>query len=145
MEELRKHSHRLPRLWDAFKAEIGGADFSRFDPAIAALHAYEYLRYPDDALKNGMASTISSHRDLAGNTGLPLPPGLPPEISANIARRRASLPKVPTYELCLQDVDEMVEAIFAAAKVNPRSFSSQANLKAQQVLVDGNLASGLLK
>jgi hypothetical protein len=145
LDDLRKYSHKLPQLWEVFKAAIGDAALGRFDPAIAALHAFEDLRYPDDALKNGMASTISSHRFLAGNAGLPLPPGLPPEISADIARRRASLPKVRAYELCLQDVDELVEAIFAAAKTNPRLLSDGKNPRAVEVLVEGNLAAGLLK
>jgi hypothetical protein len=45
----------------------------------------------------------------------------------------------------LQDVDELVEAIFKAAKVDPRSYFRGKNLKALEVLVEGNMAAGLLK
>jgi len=45
----------------------------------------------------------------------------------------------------LQDIDELVEAIFAAAKINPRFFFNRMNPKALEVLVEGNLAAGLLK
>src|SRR5260370_6131973 len=118
LDDLRKHSHKLLKIWEVFKTAIGDAALGRFDPAIAALHAYEDLRYPDDALKNGMASTISSHRlpNLAGNAGLPLPPGLPPEISADRFEptsfacrmstnwsRRSSPQQKPTRFCCLME------------------------------------------
>jgi hypothetical protein len=45
----------------------------------------------------------------------------------------------------LQDVDELVEAIFAAAKADPRFFFNVMNPKAKEFLVEGNLAAGLLK
>jgi len=134
LPELRQHLHALPPLWETFKAEIGDANLSRFDAAVAALHTYEDLRYPDKALKDGMGSMISSHRLQ-----------LPPEMAAELNRRRAGLPSVPEYELCLRDIDELVEAIFAVAKVNPRFFFNRMNLKARDTLVENNLAAGLLK
>ena len=134
LSELRQLSHDLPRIWEAFKAETADASLSRFDPAVGVLHDYEDLRYPDDALKNGMGSMISTHRSQ-----------LPPEMAAEMGRRRAALPAVREYELCLQDIDELVEAIFTAAKVNPRFFFDRMNPKAREVLVEGNKAAGLLK
>jgi hypothetical protein len=134
LRELRQHLHALPQLWEAFKAESGDASLTKFDPAVTALHAYEDLRYPDKVLKKGMGSMISSHRSQ-----------LPPEMAAEMERRRASLPSVPEYALCLQDIDELVEAIFAAAKTNPRFFFNGKNPKAVDALVDGNKATGLLK
>jgi hypothetical protein len=103
-------------------------------PVRSCLHDYEDLRYPDDALKNSMGSMISTHRSQ-----------LPPEMAAEMGRRRAALPAVREYELCLQDIDELVEAIFTAAKVNPRFFFDRMNPKAREVLVEGNKAAGLLK
>jgi hypothetical protein len=134
LDQLRKLSHNLPPIWEVFKAEIADASLSRFDPAVEVLHAYEDLRYPDDALKNGMGSMITTHRS-----------PLPPEMAAEMGRRRPPLPAVREYELCLQDIDELVEAIFKAAKVNPRFFFNRMNPKAREVLVEGNLAAGLLK
>jgi hypothetical protein len=135
LSRLRKYSHEIEPLWEAFKSEIGDASLGRFDPTVAALHTYEDLRYPDKALKDGMGSAISSHRSLK----------IPPEMAAEMDRLRAGLPSVQEYELCLQDVDELVEAIFVAAKRNPRFFFNGMNLKAKEVLVEGNLAAGLLK
>jgi hypothetical protein len=66
-------------------------------------------------------------------------------MAAEMGRRRAALPAVREYELCLQDIDELVEAIFTAAKVNPRFFFDRMNPKAREVLVEGNKAAGLLK
>jgi hypothetical protein len=125
---------KLPLLWEAFKLETGDGSLSQFDAAVAALHTYEDLRYPDKALKDGMGSMISSHRLQ-----------LPPDIAAELDRRRAGLPSVKQYELCLQDIDELIEATFAAAKVNPRFFFNRMNRKALEVLVEGNLAADLLK
>jgi hypothetical protein len=133
--ELKKYFHKLPMIWDTFKAEIGDANLCRFDAAVAEVHTYEDLRYPDKALQGGMGSIISSHRRLQ----------LPPEWAARLESQRAGLPPVPEYELCLQDVDELVEAIFKAAKVDPRSCFRGKNLKALEVLVEGNMAAGLLK
>jgi hypothetical protein len=127
--QLREYLHKLPPLWNEFKTTVGDTKLGRFNAAIEALHTYEDLRYPDKALKDGMASTISSHRLK-----------LPPEMAA----RLAGLPPVQEYSLCLQDIDELVEAIFAAAN-NPRFYFDQMNPKAKEVLRDGNLAAGLLK
>jgi hypothetical protein len=54
LDELRQH--RLTDLWAAFKAENANTtSLARFDAVVATLHAYWDLRYPDDALKNGMS------------------------------------------------------------------------------------------
>lgn len=129
LTQLRQLGHKLPPTWEEFKAEVGDIGIARFDATIAALHAYEDIRYPDDALKNGMESMITSHRIVQ-------PPVNP---------SGTTLPQVKRYDLCLQDVDELAEAIFSAAKRNPRFFFSRLNPKSQDILRDGNLAPGLLK
>ena len=128
LKELRGLNHGLDNLWQAFKAEVGDPKLSQFDKTIATLHAYEDLRYPDNALLNGMESVISSHR-IAG------------PLLAQQNPLRQALPPVRKYELCLQDVDELTKAIFTAAKRNPRFFFNETTgLKAREALLDGNLA-----
>ncbi|SIO55869.1 hypothetical protein SAMN05443247_08143 [Bradyrhizobium erythrophlei] len=139
-----KYGHKLPPLWKDFKTVVGDAGLTRFDAIIDGLHRYEDLRYPDDALKNGMESVITSHRGMADlqmmREGI-----LPAGVAADINRRIDALPKGKRYDLCLEEVDELVEAIFKAAKWDPRFFFSRMNPKARETLADGNQAKGLLK
>jgi hypothetical protein len=146
LDQLRRHLHKLPPLWNEFKMTVGGKNLDRFDAAITALHAFEDLRYPDEALKNGMASVIKSHRLPIAADFPQVPAGVfPADIAADVNRRLASLPKVPGYELCLQDYDELIEAIFKAAKWDPRFFFNGMNPKARETLKDGNQAKNLIK
>ncbi|MGY4158342.1 hypothetical protein ACVINW_004184 [Bradyrhizobium sp. USDA 4461] len=144
LQELKKLGHGLPQLWQAFKFDVGDPALSKFDAAVVALDNYEDLRYPDDALKNGMESVIISHRLQAGSSRFPpLPPGLPAEVAAQINQVRANLPQVRRYDLCLQDVDELAEAIFRASGRKPVEFFGGMNPAAKQALADGNMAKGL--
>ena len=149
LEQLRRLSHKLPPLWDEFKTAVGDTSLSRFDGAITALHEYEDLRYPDDALKNGMESIVTSHRGPlpADFPHFPqVPAGVfPADVAADVNRRLASLPKVRGYELCLQDYDELIEEILKAAKWDPRFFFNGMNPKARETLADGNQAKNLIK
>ncbi|MBR1132543.1 hypothetical protein [Bradyrhizobium iriomotense] len=149
LKDLRNQLHKLPDLWTTFKAEIADGALGSFDPVIATLHSHWSLRYPDDVLKNGMEVVHTTHRTTIPD-GFPrrTPPAhlLPPEIAAQISERLAALPEVKQYEtLCLQDVDELIEGIFDAAKRNPRQFFNGMNPKALQTLAEGNFAAGLLK
>ncbi|WP_321177009.1 hypothetical protein [Bradyrhizobium pachyrhizi] len=58
LQELKKLGQGLPQLWQTFKSDVGDPDLSKFNVAVVALDNYEDLRYPDDALKNGMESVI---------------------------------------------------------------------------------------
>ncbi|WFU62289.1 hypothetical protein [Bradyrhizobium brasilense] len=58
LQELKKLGQSLPQLWQTFKSDVGDPDLSKFNVAVVALDNYEDLRYPDDALKNGMESVI---------------------------------------------------------------------------------------
>jgi hypothetical protein len=139
LRELQnKYGHKLPPLWKDFKTVVGDAGLTRFDAIIDGLRRYADLRYPDDALKNGMESVITSHRGMADlrmmREGI-----LPAGVAADINRRIAAPAE------CLEEVDELVEAIFKAAKWDPRFFFSRMNPKARETLANGNQAKGLLK
>lgn len=129
LRELKGHLHGLSGLWNEFKGSTGVASLAKFDGTVAALNRYEDLRYPDDALANGMSSFITSHR-------LPIP--------REMQQRVAALPQVKKYELCLQDIRELAEAIFAAAKMNPLYFFDRLGTKACLVVAENNPATTLL-
>jgi hypothetical protein len=112
--------HDLPALWKVFKQN--GA-LERFDATIKELHRYEDIRYPDSIAAKGMGSTIDIVRS-----------ELPAEYKG---------PPVPEYRICLQDIDQLVEAIFCAASYNPRAFFPNHPL-AREFLGKENGASRLL-
>jgi hypothetical protein len=147
MENLRKHLHRLPDVWNAFKTETGNTTpLARFDTVITTLHAHWDLRYPDDVLRHGMELITSTHRgSLPANFPFVSPGMLPADVTSEINKRLATLPKVKRYdELCLQDVDELIEAIFVTTKRNPRFLFNTMSATANDMLSDRNLAKGLL-
>jgi hypothetical protein len=60
-------------------------------------------------------------------------------LSHGVNKRKA------TYELCVQDIDELVGQIFATASANPRAFLSGRFQKqeAKQFLVEQNTVGAL--
>jgi hypothetical protein len=97
--------HRLLDMWDAFKTQSGEASLSAFDATIATLNAFEDIRYPEklfalggllqiDITKAGKAQTTGSS---SGSLG-------------------------PKYELCIEEIDELVDAIFKASRINSSPF-----------------------
>jgi hypothetical protein len=82
------------------------------------------------------------------NFGIPTPSwpkGM--QSTFNIVRPDAPIaiegPKEPKYELCLQDIDELVEAIFVAASRNPKAYLSMLSDCAREFLTKDTKASRL--
>jgi hypothetical protein len=124
LEELnRGFKHNLPNLWEAFKQQANDAALERFDRTIAELHRYEEIRYPDSILAKGMASTIEILRS-----------NLPNAYQG---------PVVPEYRVCVQEIDELVEATFSAARFNPQFFFRGRKPLAREFLTRDNRASRL--
>ena len=123
--DLRKLSHDLPRVWSSFKNQANDTALDRFDATIADLHDYEELRYPDSVIVSGMESIIEITRSL---------------ISTGVATGGTS---VPRYSLCVQDIDELVSLIFAAASRNPQAYLRFPNDAAREFLTKDNMVSGL--
>ena len=84
----KKLGHHLPLLWDAFTSRHPAEDFSAFAPCIAALDAFEDIRYPDEIVAKGMYSTIS----IGPFTPHIETPGVPP----------------PGYHIVVQDLDAFI-------------------------------------
>jgi hypothetical protein len=125
LDELKKppFGHDLTAIWRAFKNQADDAALDRFDGTIVDLNAYDELWYPDSILKKGMASTTNIVRTDA--------PGA------------VTGPAVPEYQICLQDIDELVEAIFSAAQRNPQAYLIPRWGPAHEFLIKENTASKL--
>lgn len=100
--ELKKLDHKLPKVWSEFKRQCGDADLTSFDQVVAELDKFESIRYPDEVLKNGMSSTIDIVRSPQSKGGL--------------------VAQVPHYGVCLEEIDELVAAIFQKASRNPKAY-----------------------
>jgi hypothetical protein len=124
LSDLRKLSHDLPGIWAAFKVQADDPALHRFDATIAGLHDYEELRYPDSVIVRGMDSTINIIRS---------------SLSSGAAIGGTSIPR---YQVCVQDIDELVDVIFSAAGRNPKAYL-RFNDTAHEFLIKDNTASRL--
>jgi len=125
LAELKTLSHDLPGVWSAFKVEFPDPSLAQFDGTITALHMFEELRYPDSVLAKGMACRVSIKRSPA---------------TAGAAGATTSFPQ---YDLCLEDIDALVAAIFKVVSVNPQFFTGGLSGPARQWLKEENGEGGL--
>lgn len=120
LDQLKKLSHNLPKVWECFKSQVADPSLDTFDALILSLHPFEELRYPNSILSSGMRATISVSRVSGTSTGSPARPE-------------------PKYELYLEEVDALVDKIFATASVNPRFFLDGLNTRAREYLKEANV------
>lgn len=125
--ELKKLGHHLPNIWAKFKTMFNDPVLNKFDDVISSLHRFEDIRYPDLIVEKGMLAMINITRQQP----TPLNPSGPE----------------PTYELCVQDIDELVGQIFTTAGANPTAFLGVRFHKseAKQYLSEQNVVSSLTK
>ncbi len=125
----KKLGHKLPKIWDAFKTQANDPTLARFDDVISTLDEFEELRYPDPNAK-GMQCTFDVTK--AGAAA----------VAAMVASAAAgSFPTstLPQYSLVLEEIDELVSAIFAAASQNPKFHLGKAyKPEAREYLVKDN-------
>ena len=122
---MKKRNHDLPGVWVEFKAQFKDPALEQFDSIVSALHAFEELRYPDSVLVNGLLCTISIKR---------------PSVSAGAGAPAVSPPQ---YDLCLEDIDNLVATIFTVVSVNPKFFTGGLKNVAKQWLNEENAETGL--
>jgi hypothetical protein len=92
--------HDLEVLWRAFRTYASDPKLTEFDGVIAELNKFEHIRYPDNAAKYyGSMAILHS----------------PTRASRGTAEGAGE-----TFHLCLEDIDRLVMAIFAAASRYPR-------------------------
>jgi hypothetical protein len=69
LTELTDLNHFLVKAWDEFKQRANATSLAGFDAAIVELDKFEKLRYPDTAVKHGVAMQLARGRgDLVPTT-----------------------------------------------------------------------------
>jgi hypothetical protein len=96
LKALKGLGHNLSRLWREFTRQYGIAG-STFDGVVAELQRFETIRYPDEILKQGLASLISR--------GKPSPPS-----------------GHTTHALWLGEIDELMDKIFTVGSINHKAY-----------------------
>lgn len=99
------YGHNLIELWDAFKQAITDTDLISFDHIISNIDRFEYIRYPDSMIKNGMIVDITIGNFISSSAD-------------QIADGR------PVYKLNVQELDELVIAIFENASLPLNAYFS---------------------
>lgn len=122
MKELKTIGHKLPKLWNEFKARANDPSLARFDAAIAGLNAFEELRYPDKIIASGMLSQIAITK------------------AASSATHGSGTVSVPEYKLCVEEIDELAAAIFKIASRNPAVYLPHMTDDAMHYVYRENMA-----
>jgi hypothetical protein len=97
----KKYSHNLKRTWKKFKKLFPAEDLSPFDDLLSRLNRFERLRYPDNALSEGMAVAI---------------PLYPPPAQMKL---ESTVRKSPSYQLAVTDLDRFVATLFCLCSMDP--------------------------
>lgn len=120
------YKHSLCMLWRTFKESLPTADLSKYDAVIARLDQFETIRYPEHIVKHGMCVLQ--------------------DVTQRRSQSKMKLPQpVPRYDLCLQDVDALFEAIFVSSSVNPKFFFTRLGAIARKYLVENNTTCFIAK
>ena len=108
-EDLKKiYMHSLNPLWRDFKLGVSDPRLDRLDRIVSDLDQFETIRYPEHVEQHGMFASIAPIRrdqDAKGPIRLPSP--------------------VPRYKLYLPEIDELLDAVFVGAGVNPAFFKGE--------------------
>jgi hypothetical protein len=113
LEELKnKLGHKLEKTWNGFKAVANDLSLARFDQVIAELNKFEEIRYPDKLLQSGASMMFDITK-----------------VGAAQSNVHGAAGNVPHYNLCLEDIDELVTEIFKVASRNPAAYLSMMMVK----------------
>lgn len=121
LDELKdkKYGHALPKLWTSFTALFPTEDLSEFDPVIAGLDRFEFIRYPDRVLQQGAQIGLSYGR------GRPFV-------------NRSTPPQPPEYQVALGDIDALFKRLFPLCRMNPKAYFSFLNSHGREILTKWN-------
>ena len=111
-------SHRLPSLWLEFKTNHPDRRVDAFTGAIAALDAFEHIRYPDNILAEGAYGTVS--------------------FGPFVPHFHSPTPPPPGYHLVVADLDAIVALIFELSSVNPAFYFGSLGAEAKAALLHNN-------
>ena len=105
LSEMKKTlGHQLDKTWRLFKTDVDDRTLDRFDKTIEMLDAFEDIRYPDEIIEKGAALQIDIRKATP----------VVPEFEGGHS--------VPHYMFSLEEVDELVAAIFKAESRNPAAY-----------------------
>ena len=116
LDGLKKLGHNIEAVWEGAVTRHPTLGSERRNQTITELHRFESLRYPDRMITEGAAIRLSLFAPA-------------PERSETT---------VPFYELVLEDVDELFQAIFKATGLNPRFFLGIYRERASAALREQN-------
>jgi hypothetical protein len=68
-EMKKKLGHKLPKIWEAFKAQLGDSSLSKFDALITSLNTFEDVLYPDKLIAKGAERQLTSQRRVRPRQG----------------------------------------------------------------------------
>ena len=122
---MKEYGHDPWRLWKVYKQKHATTDLAGFDKCIKRLHKFENIRYPDLIMEKGAVFIISIFR-----------PQIP--LDTITAVRGGKTP--PRYYVVVNDVDELIGAIFCASCFNPDFFFATLHGEAKIVLYRDNPA-----
>jgi hypothetical protein len=124
LDQLKKRfGHDLAKLWIEFKRRFPTANLQEFDGTINLLNEFEELRYPDSQLAKGAHIVMRNEPSRAADAP-------------------TSLPAVPTYELTLTAIDNLVGRILQVMLRDPKRYFSVTTEDGLRRLVKGNPACG---
>jgi hypothetical protein len=138
LEQLKGLGHNLNSLWTQFKVQANDPQLAGFDTVISTLHEFENIRYPNSVLDLGMLCTIEITKAGAA------------DVAAMIAKTAASSaakpPQWPKYTLILEEIDELVGALFEKASRNPKAYFGLMINKpeAKEFLIKDNAVKSLV-
>ena len=119
-DEIRRHRHRLPELWEKYKERHDTGQLREYDQLIIGLHAFEDIRYPDNIIRSGAAMSVgfggTAHADPAGASGA----------------------KEPAYALDVCEIDRLIATIFRTSSFIPAFFTGKLTSDARRILGEGN-------
>jgi hypothetical protein len=110
VEQMKKtpYSHDLRELWRAFKLRHTNPAFGRFDDTVDALHRFEYIRYPDKIVDQGILTTIQWTRS----------------TFATVTGTGSGSRPLPVYDFVIEEVDHLIVEILQSASLNPKLLSA---------------------
>ncbi len=98
----KPYSHDLTALWAAFKKKTNDPKLDRFDEAIKALHEFESIRYPDEIVAKGLATSVS---------------WVPGDLTFG-----GTIKSPPEYIVSVHQIDELVLEVLHRTAVNPKAM-----------------------
>ncbi len=123
LEEIKRFSHKLPQLWDAYKASLPAATLAQFDQSIGLLDAFEDIRYPDEIVKHDAQIVLMWDAPAGGLAGI------------------SSSEPPPSYKLVVKDLDRLVAALVGNGPINPKFLVSRLKPHALSAVTHDNPAT----